>query len=288
MLTIYRFLLYLYPRAYRDEYGEEMMAVFREVRGEINNKGLPVQIAFGAREAGGLLRGAWRERVRRIAGASPRSLTMRSEFKFPRATVTLMLIIFGGVIVAIDRGRAVQSSVPYVNPSVGPIQPAQFTTLRAFSLAFAAACIVAAIGWAILFALHQSGVQRFSEVELSKRAGLLNGYSMVSSRKLSMPSAFKFSKGTITLMAITLGGITVAIDQARGIQAPVPYANPQVGPIQPAGFSVLPAFLLTLMAACIAGAIGWALLFAMHRSGVQRFAKVDPSDGRRSGTKLSV
>ena len=31
MLAIYRCLLYLYPSAYREEYGEEMMAVFYQV-----------------------------------------------------------------------------------------------------------------------------------------------------------------------------------------------------------------------------------------------------------------
>ncbi len=38
MLAIYRCLLYLYPSAYRDEYGEEMMAVFYQVEAAMGRK----------------------------------------------------------------------------------------------------------------------------------------------------------------------------------------------------------------------------------------------------------
>ena len=102
-----------------------------------------------------------------------------------------------------------------------------------------------------------------------------------------MRSEFRFPKATVTLMAIILVGVIMAIDKARAIQASIPYANPRVGPIQPAQFTVLPAFLLTFVAACIAGAIGCAILCALHRSGVHRFSEVDPSSGHRSGTKVS-
>ena len=43
---------------------------------------------------------------------------MRSEFRFPRSTTALMSVILAGVILAIEKGRAVQASVPFIrNPS---------------------------------------------------------------------------------------------------------------------------------------------------------------------------
>ncbi len=173
MLAIYRTLLHPYPSAYRNEYGEEMMAVFCEVQEEIADKGLVAKLVCCTREVGGLLRGALQEHGRGILGSYPRStlssrrFEMRTEFRFPKATVTLMVIILVGVVMAINKGKAIQASVPYANPHVGPIQPAQFTVLPSLLLTLVGACLAGAIGWAILFALHRSGVQRFSEVDTS-------------------------------------------------------------------------------------------------------------------------
>ena len=174
MLAIYRCLLYLYPSAYRDEYGEEMMAVFYQVEAAMGRKSSVARTVRSIREAGGLLRGALRERARSIVGPhggamfSSRRLAMRSEFRFPKATVTLMAIILVGVIMAIDKARAIQASVPYANPRVGPIQPVHLTVLPSLLLIFVAACVAGGIGWAILFALQQSGVQHFSKIDPSK------------------------------------------------------------------------------------------------------------------------
>jgi hypothetical protein len=173
MLAIYRTLLYLYPSAYRDEYGEEMMAVFCEVREEMKNKGPFARVVCCCREVGGLLGGALQEHGRCILGSysrstfSSRRLAMRTEFRFPKATVTLMVIILVGVVMAINKGKAIQASVPYANPHIGPIQPAQFTVLPSLMLTLVGACLVGAIGWVIMFALHRSGVQRFSKVDTS-------------------------------------------------------------------------------------------------------------------------
>ena len=174
MLAIYRCLLYLYPSAYREEYGEEMMAVFYQVEAAMGRKSSVSRTVACIREAGGLLRGAMRERARSIVGPhggamfSSRRLAMRSEFRFPKATVTLMAIILAGVIMAIDKARAIQASVPYANPRVGPIQPVHLTVLPSLLLIFVAACVAGGIGWAILFALQQSGVHHFSKIDPSK------------------------------------------------------------------------------------------------------------------------
>jgi hypothetical protein len=173
MLSLYRSLLHLYPSSYRDEYGEEMMAVLFEVQAQIGTKGWLTRAVSYAREAGGLLCGALREHVRSITYShgcgmfSPRRFTMRSEFRFPKATVTLMAIILAGILMAIDKARAIQATVPYSNPHVGPIQSSQLTVLPALLLILAGACVAGAAGWAILFALHRSGAQRLSDVDPS-------------------------------------------------------------------------------------------------------------------------
>src|SRR5713226_2053537 len=110
MLSLYRFLLRLYPPAYRHEFGAEMLAVFREAQTETWKKGALARAVFCAREVGGLLCGAPEEHLQAIAGSnllsqfhlltptrsgSPikRRFTMRSEFRFPKATAPLMATI---------------------------------------------------------------------------------------------------------------------------------------------------------------------------------------------------
>jgi hypothetical protein len=177
MLAIYRSLLCLYPSAFRDEYGEEMMAVLCEVQAETDKKRWASQAVTCAREAGGLLRGALRQHARNIFGAqgspifSSRRLIMRSEFRFPKATVTLMVIILAGVIVAIDKARAIQASVPYTHPLIGPIQPVHLAALPSLLLTLIFAYVAGTIGWAILFALRRSGVQRFSTLDPLRHPG---------------------------------------------------------------------------------------------------------------------
>ncbi len=89
---------------------------------------------------------------------------MRSEFRFPKATVVLMTIILAAVIMAIEKAKAISASVPPTSQPVGPIQPEHFTTVTTFLIVLVGAGIAAVIGWTILFALHRSGMQRLAEV----------------------------------------------------------------------------------------------------------------------------
>jgi len=170
MLPLYRSLLYLYPAAYREEYGEEMMAVLFEVQVEIEKQSVLARIVFGAREAGGLLRGALLEQFRSIIGSyscamfSPRRFTMRSEFRFPKAAVSLMTILLVAIIFTIEKAKTI--SVAYANAQVSPIR-VEVSVLPAFAMVLVGACIAGAIGWAILFALRRSGVHRLSDVNPS-------------------------------------------------------------------------------------------------------------------------
>jgi hypothetical protein len=174
MLLLYRCLLHLYPPAYRCEFAEEMIAVFREAQTETRQKSMLARVAFCAREAGGLLCGALQEHLRVITGPDlfplflSRRFTMRSEFRFPKATPPLMALILAVIVVAIEKAKAIQASVPHTNPQVGPIPPLQFTVVWTLLLVLIVAGTAGALGWAILFALRRSGVQRFSQ---SNRSG---------------------------------------------------------------------------------------------------------------------
>ncbi len=93
---------------------------------------------------------------------------MRSEYKFPKATVGLMTVILGVVLVAIEKAKAISESVAPTNLAVGPIQPMHFSVVSALEL-LAILCVGGALVWAVLFALHRSGTQRFSDLTPSAR-----------------------------------------------------------------------------------------------------------------------
>jgi hypothetical protein len=177
MLALYRSLLCLYPAAYRREFGEEMMDVLSEVQAETRNESMVSRFVSGAHEAGGLLHGALVEHLRSITGSYDngifssmflsRRFAMRSEFRFPKATVTLMVIILAAIIFTIEKAKAISASVPHANPTVGPIHSAQFTILPSLLVAMISAIAAGVLGWAILFALRRSGVQQLSEMNPS-------------------------------------------------------------------------------------------------------------------------
>ena len=173
MLSLCRYLLYLYPPGHRFEYGEEMVAVLGERQAEQRNSSALARCLFWAREIAGLLQGALQEHFRAMAGLHLwavfplRRFRMRSEFRFPKATGWLMLVILAAIVMAIDKAKAISASLPETHPYVGPIHPAQFAVISTFALVFVAGCVVGAVGWAVLFALRRSGVQRLSELRPS-------------------------------------------------------------------------------------------------------------------------
>jgi hypothetical protein len=174
MLVLYRALLRLYPSAYRCEYGDEMIDVLLEVQVENQKKGALALFLSSARETGGLLYGAAREHFYTITGSHGsgmfslrRRLAMRSEFRFPKATVALMVIILAAVLFTIEKARAISISIPHANPPVGPIHPTQAMIVQALLATLIWAIGAGAIGWGILFALRRSGVHRISEMSAS-------------------------------------------------------------------------------------------------------------------------
>lgn len=163
MLIFYRWLLYLYPRLYRREYKDEMVSVFRDAHADVAAGSCRERISFRVRETLGLLAGAVREHSRIITGSDPlisfRGFNVRPEFRFPRSTVFLMSVIFGGVIVAMEKANTIQ--VKYA-AGVGSIWPS-LPWFLVFTLLFTGAA--AMVGWGILFALGRTGTHRLANIQ---------------------------------------------------------------------------------------------------------------------------
>lgn len=163
MLIFYKCLLYLYPALYRREFGDEMISVFRDVQADVKGGSLLERITFRACATEGLLAGALREQLRIItSGDQPISYTrsdMRPEFRFPRSTVFLMSLIFGGVIVAMEKANTIQVKYAAGAESIWPSLP----WFLGFTLLFT--CGGAVVGWGILFALGRTGVHRLANIQ---------------------------------------------------------------------------------------------------------------------------
>src|SRR5262249_42807105 len=108
VLTVYRWLLCLYPGSYRHEFGEEMTSVFHDARSDLP-PALAAKISFYRREFCGLLAGALCARFDGLFGPaiSSRRFDMQPQFRFPSSTVFLMLLIIAGVLLTIAKASSV-------------------------------------------------------------------------------------------------------------------------------------------------------------------------------------
>ena len=96
--------------------------------------------------------------------------------------------------------------------------------------------------------------------------------SLVTGR-LTMRNGFRFPKTTIVFMTLILGGVLTAIKRGEDIAASVPNVNPplplHIQSVHSILLGGLPLFFAFFYAA---GLLGWAILFALRRSGVHRLA----------------
>ena len=93
---------------------------------------------------------------------------MRSEFRFPKSTVTLMTLILAAVVMTIEKAKAISASVPHGNPPVGPIQPEHFATVSTLLVLLGGMAVAGALVSVVQFALHRSGIQRLSALDPSR------------------------------------------------------------------------------------------------------------------------
>ena len=157
VLTVYCWLLCLYPESYRDQFGEEMTCVFRDARSAVP-PALTAKASFYGRELFGLLSGAlWAHFDRMFSLGIPfRRFDMQPQFRFPRSTVFLMLVIFAGVLLAIAKAGSVAGD------TLGSAWPSLVSVLVFMLLSM---CAAAEVVLGILHTLRRSGVHRLENVQ---------------------------------------------------------------------------------------------------------------------------
>lgn len=101
---------------------------------------------------------------------------------------------------------------------------------------------------------------------------LLPGHANLSfpTRRFTMQSGFRFPKSTPVLMTVILAGIILALEKARVIQTSFSHGNPPLVPMEAAHLTFFPTLALLLVIFYAGGLVGWAILFALRRSGVHR------------------
>lgn len=98
-----------------------------------------------------------------------------------------------------------------------------------------------------------------------------------------MKSEFRFPKSTVGLMVVILAAVLFTIEKAKAVSASIPHANPPVGHIEPSQITVLPSLLITMLSAVVIGVIGWGILYALRRTGVQQLSEMNPAANQRGG-----
>ena len=164
MLRLYRGLLYLYPAAYRKEFGDEMQCVFRQAQAARSIVPLLNRVTFCTRELVGLLSGAAQAHFLSLFGMDDwlrlRRFNMRPQYRFPRSTVFLMCVILAGVVLAIEKAKTIVQMKEGLPPETMAVWHPLFW-LYPFTLVLA---VVSAI-WGILFALRRSGMHRLDRAQ---------------------------------------------------------------------------------------------------------------------------
>ena len=166
-LTVYCWLLCLYPGSYRGEFAEEMTSVFLDAQSTLP-PALAAKISFYRREFCGLLSGALCAHFDRLFGpAIPfRRFDMQPQFRFPRSTVLLMLVIFAGTVLTIAKASSIAGARP------GSVWPSFVSVVALMLLTM---CTAAAVVVGILHALRRSGVYRLENVQGRMDSARSNG-----------------------------------------------------------------------------------------------------------------
>lgn len=165
MLTLYCWLLRLYPARYRADFGEEMAAVFRAARGALP-PAPGSRIRFYWREFCGLLSGALCAHLDRVFGPSIplRRFSMQPQFRFPRSTVFLMCVILAGLGLAIHKAQNIVQMKESLPPATATAWGPMLWGLL-FALALILAAVAAAAVWGVLFALRRTGMHRLDTMQ---------------------------------------------------------------------------------------------------------------------------
>ena len=93
--------------------------------------------------------------------------------------------------------------------------------------------------------------------------GAAPAWLSIPTRRFTMRNEFRFPKATAVLMTIILAGVILAIKRGEAIVA-------SLGTTDSPHFDFLPAIAPLFVFVYAAGVLGWAILFALRRSGVHR------------------
>ena len=82
---------------------------------------------------------------------------MRSEYRFPRSAIFLMVVLLVAVVVAIESARSISAGETKVISA--------WAILRVFMFGAGLMCVMGAIGYAIMSVLRRTGVDRLANIQ---------------------------------------------------------------------------------------------------------------------------
>jgi len=182
-MRAYESLLRLYPRGYREEFGEEMLQVFREVSASMQREGPMARAVFYLSEMRGVLFGAAGEHIRALGAPhgfeffGKRSLYMQPERRFSKTAIVFMTLVLGVIVLTIVKAQGVAYDmtrsfgakgtagqvVPFSNSLFD--WPSDWGLLLSIAMFFVITWIAAFVAWTVAHSMRRSGVHRLDEAQ---------------------------------------------------------------------------------------------------------------------------
>jgi FtsH-binding integral membrane protein len=164
MQALFRCLLYLYPAEFSREFAKEMTWVFSQVQQDFGKRGVRARVSFFIREVSGMLAEGLRQRFGGKVWFSLRRFNMRP-FRFSRIGMVVMIVALVGVLVAIEKARAISAqSIPELHTV------STWTMVQGvFGFLIVTMAILGLIGYVVLRLVSKSGADRLSNIQTWSR-----------------------------------------------------------------------------------------------------------------------
>jgi hypothetical protein len=172
-------MLSLYPRAYREQFGDEMRQVFGDVCAAMAQENPGARLAFYLSEFRGLLWGAASEHIRALGAPhgfeffGKRSLYMQPERRFSKAAIVFMTLVLGVIVLTIVKAQGVAYYMEEMRfgGKVAPFGnsladwPSHWGLLASIALFFVLTWLAAIVAWTIAHSMRRSGVHRLDDAQ---------------------------------------------------------------------------------------------------------------------------
>jgi hypothetical protein len=178
-------MLCLYPRAYREQFGDEMRQVFDDVCAAMAQEGAVSRLSFYLSEFRGLLWGAASEHIRALGAPhgfeffGKRSLYMQPERRFSWTAIVFMTLVLGVAILIIIKGQGVAYDMTSEIGAKGVLPlgshralshslsdwPTSWGLVGSIGIFFVLTWVVALIAWGIAHVTRRSGVHRLDDAQ---------------------------------------------------------------------------------------------------------------------------